>query len=182
MFKVKPLSLEGAFKFIANSFEDNRGSFIKIYHNEEFLNYGIKEVFKEQYYSISKPGVLRGLHFQKPPMDHGKLVTAIKGEVLDVIVDIRKSSKTYGKYEFIELSEENKVSVYIPKGCAHGFYVKGEKEAIMLYSTSTVYSREFDSGINYKSFNIKWPFKEAAIISDKDFNLPKGEFFENPFK
>lgn len=171
MFIIKPVILKGCFEIIPNVFTDERGSFIKIYHNEVFQNFGLRTDFKEEYYSISKPGVLRGMHFQLPPKDHAKLVTCISGSIMDVVVDIRKKSKTYGNHHIFELNEENHKAVYIPSGFAHGFYVTGRKDAVMLYNVTSVYSREHDCGIHWNSIGIPWP-DPSPVVSCRDEGLP----------
>lgn len=164
-----------------NKFEDNRGKFIKLFNEDEYIKEKIGIGIKEQYYSISKPGVLRGMHFQLPPMDQFKIVTCVYGEILDVVVDLRKNSKTYKKCCSFRLTEENSEAIYIPKGLAHGFYVTGNKEAIVIYSTETVYNENLDCGIRYDSIDFRWPFIDKPIMSKRDLSLDRFEDFNNPF-
>lgn len=177
----EPTALEGCFKIIPKTFQDSRGSFTKIYNDEIFKAQGINCSFKEQYYSLSKPGVLRGMHFQLPPQDHGKLVTCLMGQVLDVVIDLRKGSKTYKQTASFILSEENRCCVFLPKGFAHGFYVNGPSEAVLLYNTETVYNGALDSGILWSSLDFSWPFEGSPIISQRDASLPDLDKFQNPF-
>lgn len=181
MFDMDELSLHGCYLLTPRILEDSRGQFIKLFHNEFFETRGLKTTFNEEYYSVSKPGVLRGMHFQYPPMDHEKLVTCIKGEVIDVLVDLRSSSETFQKYEKIYLNENSKKIIYVPKGIAHGFYVKGNCDAIMLYKTSTVYSKEHDGGVLWNSIGIDWELKKEPIISERDKSHVKLSEFNSPF-
>ena len=147
--------LEGVYIIKNKIFSDNRGKFIKIYHEEEFKKLGLCTDFKESYFSISNKNVIRGMHLQLPPMDHEKLVYVTKGKVKDIIVDLRTNSKTRGEYIEVELSEENGYSVYIPKGLAHGFRAI-EDNTITVYNVATVYNQECHYGIKYDSFGYGW--------------------------
>ena len=167
--------------YILDNFKstDERGSFTKIYNSQTFEKLRLLLDIKETYYSISNKNVIRGLHFQTPPYEQDKLVTVIKGSVQDVIVDLRKNSKTYGKYVVYELSEKTNKAILIPKGCAHGF--KSLKDGtIMLYMVSTVYDKEHDSGIKWNSIEFDWNIKNP-IISERDNNFIKLQDFNSPF-
>ena len=134
--------------------------------------------------SKSSKGVLRGLHFQKPPFEQAKLVRCIEGRVLDVAVDIRKESPTYGKHLAVELSGENKRQLFIPRGFAHGFSVLSES-AIFAYKVDNTYAPESDSGIRFddKELNIDWGLSEEEIqLSVKDKNLILFKDLDSPFK
>ena len=159
--------------------EDKRGTFVKTFHEDEFKAQGLEYNFRESFYSESVKGTIRGMHFQLPPEDHVKLVFCTSGEVLDVIVDLRKSSPMYGKCESFLLSGNNRSMVYIPKGCAHGFCVKAEN-ATVFYFTSTVHSKDCDAGIRYDSFGFQWPM-ENKILSDRDLSFPSFQDFRSPF-
>ncbi len=161
--------------------KDERGSFIKTFHSELFEEAGLCTCFRESYFSISNKDVIRGMHFQLPPFDHDKLVYVAKGEVIDVVLDLRKNSKTFGEHISINLSGENAKSIYIPKGLAHGFRSLKE-DTIMVYNVSTVYSSQQDSGINYDSFGFEWNIKNP-IVSERDKLLKdfKEYILENPF-
>lgn len=174
-------ALEGCFKITPNIFEDPRGSFTKIYNEEEYKNLGIDCTFKEQYYSISKAGVLRGMHFQLPPMDHGKLVTCLVGQVLDVVIDLRKNSTTFKSTASFILNDTNRCCIFVPRGFAHGFYVMGQQDALLLYNTETVYSPTLDSGILWSSIDFPWPLENKPIISKKDESLLPLNLFNSPF-
>ncbi|MGE0088164.1 MAG: dTDP-4-dehydrorhamnose 3,5-epimerase family protein [Bacteroidales bacterium] len=162
-----------------NIFTDERGVFIKTYNDSVFKSLGLEFNDKERYYSISKKNVIRGMHFQNPPADHIKIVTVISGKILDVILDIRKNSLTYGKCYSIELRAELGQSLYIPKGFAHGFksLVDG---TIVEYNQTSEYSPENDSGIRYDSFGFKWE-SINTILSNRDLSFPNFFDFNTPF-
>ena len=157
-------------------FGDERGYFVETFREDklsEFLGYKIN--FCQDNESKSKKGVLRGLHYQLPPFAQTKLVRVIKGKVLDVAVDIRKGSPTFGKYIAVELSEENKKQLLIPRGFAHGFVVL-EDDTIFAYKVDSYYSPECDRGIAFddETIGIDWILpKEGLLLSDKDTKQPK---------
>jgi dTDP-4-dehydrorhamnose 3,5-epimerase len=156
-------------------FADERGYFMETFRQdklEEFL--GFKVNFCQDNESKSAKGVLRGLHYQLPPFAQTKLVRVIKGRVLDVAVDIRKNSPTFGKYVAVELSEENKRQLFVPRGFAHGFVVL-EDETVFAYKVDSYYSKECDRGIAFDDpkIGIKWPLpKEELLLSPKDTQQP----------
>jgi dTDP-4-dehydrorhamnose 3,5-epimerase len=153
-------------------FGDARGSFTEVYKHSEFASAGIAEHFVQDNYSRSSKGVLRGLHYQKDPFAQGKLVRCLKGRVFDAVVDIRKGSPYFGKWVGIELSEDNGLMFYVPRGFAHGFVVLSDS-ADFLYKCTAEYSPENDRGIvwNDPSVGIDWPVTEPAL-SNKDRILP----------
>ena len=154
-------------------FEDQRGTFIEAYKERQFQELVSGVFFVQDNESKSSYGVLRGLHFQKPPFEQTKLVRVIQGEVLDVAVDLRKDSETYGKWESIILSGENKKQFLVPKGFAHGFIVISDT-AIFSYKVDNIYAPDYDSGIIYndQDLNIDWRLsKDDIIISEKDKSL-----------
>ena len=164
-------------------FGDNRGYFIESYNQKKFEDIVGKVLFVQDNESKSTKGVLRGLHFQKPPFDQAKLVRCIAGKVLDVAVDLRKRSKTYGQHIVVELSSENKRQLFVPSGFAHGFLVLSDN-AIFSYKVDNVYAPDYDSGIrwNDSKLNIKWGVDDSDIlVSDKDSNLPFFSDFKSPF-
>ncbi|MCL5276198.1 MAG: dTDP-4-dehydrorhamnose 3,5-epimerase [Deltaproteobacteria bacterium] len=167
-------------KIVESTFSyDKRGIFVKTFNSEVFASFKIYSNFKEFFYSISGKNVIRGMHFQLPPFDNEKLVFVVKGKILDVVIDIRKSSQTFGKYYSIELSDKNAKAVFIPKGFAHGF--KGiENENIVCYLTTSVYSKEYDAGIRWDSFEFNWNCKEP-IISERDLNFISFSEIKSPF-
>ncbi len=168
-FDFQKTNIEGVYIIKPTVFGDDRGYFMETYHEEEFRKTGLDVTFVQDNQSKSKKGVLRGLHFQytKP---QGKLVRVIKGEVFDVAVDLRKNSKTYGKWEGVTLSEENKKQFYVPEGFAHGFLVLS-KEAEFTYKCTDFYDADDEGGILWddKYIDIKWPVDGIdVILSDKD--------------
>jgi len=159
---------------------DSRGKFIKIMHAEFFAAHGMRSDFREQYYSVSQCRVLRGFHFQVPPMEHAKLVTCLSGRVMDVIVDIRRGSPQFGAHEIFDLSEDNGHILYIPVGCAHGFLTLSTN-AILFYDVSSVYAPDYDRGIRWDSLGVAWPVADA-IISPRDAGFAGFAEFDSPFE
>jgi dTDP-4-dehydrorhamnose 3,5-epimerase len=151
---------------------DPRGFFVETYKQSEFFENGIKEKFVQDNWSHSSRGTLRGLHFQNPPQAQAKLVMALKGEVFDVAVDIRRNSPTYGHWVGVILTENKVQMLYIPVGFAHGFCVLSD-EADFVYKVSNDYSLELDSGIfwNDPAIRINWPISNP-LLSEKDLALP----------
>lgn len=168
--KISELTIHGCFLIEPDVFLDNRGSFVKTYHANVFDTHGISFDFKEEYYSCSSKGVIRGMHFQAPPAEHDKIVYCPKGRVLDVILDIRSKSPTFGTFLCFELSGANAKQIFIAKGVAHGF-LSLEDDSIMIYKTSSVYSPDFDCGLLWDSFGFDWGLKNPHI-SDRDKKLP----------
>ena len=164
-------------------FGDARGYFLESYNQKKFEEIVGKISFVQDNESKSSKGVLRGLHFQKPPFEQAKLVRCIEGEVLDVAVDIRKNSKTYGKHISVLLSGENKRQLFVPRGFAHGFLVLSDS-ATFAYKVDNTYAPEFDAGIrwNDKELNIQWGLEESEVlVSAKDAELPFFLEFDSPF-
>lgn len=169
-FKFIKTRIEGLYVIEPTVFGDNRGYFMETYHAEEFQAAGLNMVFVQDNQSKSKQGVLRGLHFQYQ-FPQGKLVRVTKGEVFDVAVDLRKNSKTFGKWYGVTLSEENKKQFYIPEGFAHGFLVlTGEAEFV--YKCTDYYHPDDECGIlwNDPNIDIDWPLDKVRkiILSEKD--------------
>jgi dTDP-4-dehydrorhamnose 3,5-epimerase len=164
-------------------FGDARGYFLESYNQKKFEEIVGKTSFVQDNESKSSKGVLRGLHFQKPPFNQAKLVRCIEGEVLDVAVDIRKKSKTYGQHVAVLLSGENKRQLFVPRGFAHGFVVLSDT-ATFSYKVDNTYAPEFDAGIHWndKKLNIQWGLSESEVlVSEKDAELPFFLDFESPF-
>ena len=164
-------------------FYDSRGYFFESYNQNLFTKNLGDFNFIQDNESKSPKGVLRGFHFQKPPFEQAKLVRCIEGEVLDVALDLRKNSSTYGKYEKVILSGDNKKQFFIPKGFAHAFLVLSET-AIFSYKVDNIYAPQYDSGIiwNDPSLLIDWGIDDSKlIISEKDKNLDMLKNFESPF-
>jgi dTDP-4-dehydrorhamnose 3,5-epimerase len=162
-------------------FPDERGFFMETYKYSEFARFGITEHFVQDNHSCSTKGVLRGLHYQKPPKAQGKLVRVATGEIFDVAVDIRRGSPTYGQWVAATLSAENKQMLYIPVGFAHGFCVLSEV-ADVVYKVTEEYSPQHDAGIiwNDPEIGIRWPL-EKPIVSTKDAGYPPLRDADNSF-
>ena len=164
-------------------FGDNRGYFIESYNQKKLEDILGKVLFVQDNESKSTKGVLRGLHFQKPPFDQAKLVRCIEGKVLDVAVDLRNRSKTYGQHVALELSGDNKRQLFIPRGFAHGFLVLSEY-AIFSYKVDNIYAPNYDSGIHWNDpkINIIWGMNDIeVVVSEKDSYLPFFSDFKSPF-
>jgi dTDP-4-dehydrorhamnose 3,5-epimerase len=177
--KIQPTDFEDLFVLELFSFKDDRGEFVKTIHDQSFQKEGLDSHFSESFYSSSKKGVIRGMHFQFPPQDHNKLVYVIKGKIIDVILDLRKQQHTYGKYLTVELSEQNRKAAYMGKGFAHGF-IAMEEDSIVEYHTSTSQSKEHEGGILWNSFGYEWPV-ETPIMSVRDQQFVSFAQFQSPF-
>ena len=160
-------------------FEDARGKFIKTYNDAFFKEHGLDIEIKESYYSISHKDVLRGMHFQTPPNDHLKLVYVPYGKIIDVVLDIRNDSPTYGESFEIELSSENSKVLIIPKGLAHGFKSL-EDNTNVTYMQTSGYAPECDAGIRFDSFGYDWELTNAKM-SERDLGFEGFNSFESPF-
>ena len=172
--KVEALDVEGAYYLEPKIFHDNRGFFFEWFNKERFQELtGIEFNVVQFNYSRSTRGVLRGLHYQLNPAVQSKLVGVAKGKIQDVIVDVRKDSKTFGQHHSAILTEEKRNQLFVPKGFAHGFLVLSE-EAEIFYAIDNQYSPEHDSGISYKDpdLGIKWDIDPNLIkVSEKDDKL-----------
>jgi len=179
---IEKFEIEGLILFTPKIFKDDRGLFFESF-NQKIFNEAIGEKinFVQDNISVSKKNVVRGLHFQKPPFGQGKLVRVIQGRVIDVAVDIRKNSPTYGKHIALELSEENKNSFWIPEGFAHGF-VALEDDTIFSYKCTNFYNHQSEDAIlwNDKDLNIDWKVK-SPILSEKDKISQSFNTFASPF-
>ena len=170
--EYKQTEIKGVYIIEPHVFNDARGYFFEAWKNEEFQRNVGKINFIQDNESKSSYGVLRGLHYQKGEYSQAKLVRVIKGKVLDVAVDIRKSSPTFGKYVMVELSDENKRQFFVPRGFAHGFLVLSD-EAIFTYKVDNVYSPQTEASLrwNDETVGIEWPINaKDVILSDKDLN------------
>lgn len=175
-------SLKGAYLIKPKVFRDERGFFLEFWNKKVFAQKGIEADFVQDNHSLSlKRGTLRGLHFQLPPYAQAKLVRVTRGKVYDVIVDLRKNSETFGKWEGFELSAENFEMVFVPRGFAHAFLTL-ENNTDFLYKVDNFYTQEADSGIiwNDPDLKIDWPIKNP-ILSEKDSKLQFFKDFKSPF-
>jgi dTDP-4-dehydrorhamnose 3,5-epimerase len=177
--RILDTSIPGCYELFPDVLQDERGFFVKTFHKDVFADHCLTTQFAEEYYTYSKQGVLRGLHFQVPPMHHVKLVYCVDGSVLDAVVDLRIGSPTFGKYATFELSRQKANIIYLPAGLAHGFYVLSSS-AVLLYKVSTVYSPTHDSGILWNSAGIPWP-NTNPIISKRDSGFMSLDKFKSPF-
>ncbi|MBL4709485.1 MAG: dTDP-4-dehydrorhamnose 3,5-epimerase [Flavobacteriales bacterium] len=169
--QIEKLDIEGLLIIHPAVFEDDRGYFYESYSEEKYKVIG-EFTFVQDNLSKSSKGVLRGLHFQNPPYAQGKLVSVLRGSVLDVVVDIKKNSPTFGKHYLIQLSEQNKIQFFIPPGFAHGFKTL-EDNTIFSYKCTNGYNKQSEGSIrwNDKELGINWDI-ESPIVSEKDHLAP----------
>jgi len=177
--QITKTEIEGLIEITPRVFEDERGYFYESYSKAAFKKNGIDADFVQDNQSLSQKGVLRGLHFQNPPFAQGKLVRVIKGAVLDIAVDLRKDSPTYGKYHKVLLTEKNKRLFWIPAGFAHGFLTL-ENDTIFAYKVTNVYNKESEGCIKWDDadLNVDWEITSDIIplVSEKD---DEGDLFNN---
>ena len=180
-FNFKRLEIPDVVLVEARSFSDDRGFFLESFKESDFVSNGIDVKFAQDNISHSIKNVLRGLHYQKNPKAQAKLVTAIRGEIFDVAVDIRKGSPTFGSWVAEILSEKNHKSLFVPRGFAHGFCVLSD-EADVLYKVDNEYSSENERGIiwNDSTLEINWP-SDNPILTKKDLDLPTLNDIDNNF-
>lgn len=178
-FELIRTAVEGCVEIHPRIFEDNRGKFVKLFHRELFSELGLETRYEEEYFSVSPARVIRGLHFQVPPEAHVKLVSCLLGSILDVVIDLRKASPTFGKVHSLELTSEKGNLLYVPEGLAHGFYVQTGR-AVFLSMNSRKFSPDCDRGIRWDSIPFEWP-DHAPIVSEKDREMGSWQDFNNPF-
>jgi len=159
---------------------DYRGDFVKTIQESVFEEHGLEAGFKECFYSTSYENVLRGMHFQTPPSDHAKLVYCTAGAIYDMALDLRIGSPTYGQHEVYELSSKASNAVYLPRGIAHGFYVR-EGPAVMVYHVTSEHDAAHDAGIRWDSFDAAWPV-QTPIVSARDASFGTFQDFKSPFQ
>ena len=182
--EIVKTAIEGLLVIKPRVFEDARGYFFESFSQREFEEKVGKVTFVQDNESMSSYGVMRGLHFQRPPYTQSKLVRCVKGTVLDVAVDIRKGSPTYGQHVAVELSDQNHLQFFIPHGFAHGFSVLSET-AVFQYKCDNFYAPQADDGISIldKSLDIDWHIPvERAILSEKDTKHLLLKDFDSPFE
>ena len=177
--KIIETKLKGVYVIEPDVFTDTRGVFVKPFSKDIFSENKLTSNFEENFYSVSNKNVIRGMHFQTPPMDHAKLVYVTRGSILDVVLDIRKGSPTYGDFFSVNLSDSNHSMIYIPIGCAHGF-ISLEDNSCTMYLQETVRSAENEGGIKFDSFGMDWGTKNQ-VTSDRDLMFPTLEDFDSPF-
>lgn len=170
---IRPLKLEGTYEIQLKPLRDDRGCFMRAYDEAIFREHGLTTAWVQENQSSSiRRGVVRGLHFQKPPHAETKLVRAVVGAALDVFVDLRKGSPTYGRWDSVELTASNMNCVYVPKGFAHGYCTLTD-ESVVLYKVDSRYTPEAEGGIRWNDpdLAITWPV-ENPLLSPKDLKLP----------
>ncbi|MBB4104582.1 dTDP-4-dehydrorhamnose 3,5-epimerase [Allorhizobium borbori] len=179
MFEISKTEIAGLMRLDPVVRSDTRGRFVKTFHADFFTAHGLRTDFAESYYSLSRKGVLRGMHFQTPPAQHAKLVHCAAGRILDVVVDLRRSEPSYGQFVSFELNADKGTLLYIPEGCAHGFLALSE-DAMTVYNVTSVYTPAEDSGILWSSFGFEWPVREP-LLSDRDLGFLPLSRFDSPF-
>ena len=177
--KVRETPLAGCLELTPFCQADARGRFLKLYHEPSFRALGLAVDWAEDFVSVSGPGVLRGMHFQAPPFEHVKLVTCLAGRVLDVVLDLRADSATYGQCAALELSAQAGNGLYLPAGLAHGFLAL-EADTLVHYKVTRAYAPDHDCGVLATSIPFAWPVAEP-ILSDRDRAFPALADFVTPF-
>ena len=179
--EVIETGFEGLLLIKPRVFQDARGYFFESFNKEKFAEIGVHEEFLQDNQSLSGKGIIRGMHFQSPPHAQGKLVRVIKGAVQDVVIDIRKNSRTYGKHYDVDLTENNFLMLYIPPGFAHGFATL-EDQTIFSYKCTDVYHPETEGGLAWddREFGIKWKVSDP-VLSEKDKKYQPFSLFISPF-
>lgn len=174
--QVVKTRFEGLIEIIPQVFHDNRGWFYEHYTEREFRKYGIPGEFVQDNQSFTRKGCIRGLHLQLPPAAQAKLVSVISGRILDVVVDVRRDSPTFGQHHTCDMDGQRHNMLYVPPGFAHGFVAL--EDTIFFYKCSDFYSRENEAGIKWNdpALGIKWPI-ENPVVSEKDDALPSFEEF-----
>ena len=176
---IQALPLSGAKLITLPSSSDNRGSFVKTFHTTSLMAGGINFTLRESYFSFSKKDVIRGMHFQLPPHDHSKIVFCPQGAIMDVILDLRNDSGTYGQYYAHILSAENNQAYFIPEGFAHGFKSLTEN-TMTYYLVSSEYCQTHDTGIRYDSIGFDWEVTNP-ILSARDLSFKTLSEFNSSF-
>ena len=176
----EPSPLPGVILFDLPDFKDGRGRFVKTYQTPWLETRGINMMIREEFYSLSAKGVLRGMHFQVPPADHQKIVTCTAGRVLDVLLDLRRGLH-YGRHWSIELDGDRPQSMLIPKGIAHGFLSLTDASC-MVYKVDAEHAPQHDRGIAWDSFGFDWPADvQVSQMSERDQRHPAMHDFQSPF-
>lgn len=179
--KIRPLKLSGTYEIILDPFYDERGYFVRAYDESFFSQYELNTQWVQENQSLSKGGVIRGLHFQKPPYAETKLRRVLTGKAIEVFVDLRNNSPTYGQWDMVEISSENHNLVYIPKGFATGVCSLTDN-TLLVYKVDQVYHPEAEGGFRWNdtSLNILWPIQNPQV-STKDATWDDFENFISPF-
>lgn len=178
--KTQNTDLAGVKMLKAPAFTDVRGGFVKSFHAPGFERIGLPTDWCEEYFTTSARNVVRGMHFQEPPAQHAKLVFCVAGRVLDVVLDIRADSPTFGKAIGVELTPGDGVGLYVPVGCAHGFLSLTD-DSVMYYKVTSIHEPEHDRGIAWDSFGFDWPVHDP-ILSERDLIHPTLTDYVSPFR
>lgn len=176
---IKETNIPGLLILEPAVFKDDRGALIRSFNTDLSRAQNLIASLDQVLISVNKKDVIRGMHFQLPPKEQVKIVSVLKGKIVDVILDLRKGSPSYGKHVEVELSDENNLQVYIPGGCAHGF-VALEDDTKVLYLQDSVQSPAHEAGIHVNSFGMNWNIAEP-IVSKKDQALQAFKDFDSPF-
>jgi dTDP-4-dehydrorhamnose 3,5-epimerase len=158
---------------------DERGEFVKTFHAPSFAAVGIEFSPVEEFFSTSRRNVIRGMHFQLPPFDHSKLVYCIRGAILDVVIDIRKTSSSFGRVYSTRLTAINRRMLFLPRGLAHGFVAEAD-DSVMVYQTDMIHAPAADAGVRWDSFGFNWSCADP-VISSRDRGLPALAEFSSPW-
>jgi len=178
--EISPRKIPGTYEIALAPIGDNRGFFMRTFDLNEFNKYGLNKMWVQENHSrSSKKGIIRGLHFQFPPYAETKLVRCVRGTIMDVFVDLRKDSKTFGQWDSIELSEDNKKMIFIPRGFAHGFCTLSD-ESEVLYKVDNYYAPQYEGGLlwNDGSIEIDWPTQNTKLSYKDSRNPTLEEFIE----
>jgi dTDP-4-dehydrorhamnose 3,5-epimerase len=178
--KLLPTRLPGCSILQGDVFPDQRGAFTKTVHEPTFRQMGLPTDWREEYFTHSRRNVVRGMHFQVPPAAHAKLVFCVAGAVLDLVLDLRSGSPTFGEFEVFELNADTGRAVYAPVGCAHGFLSLSDRSTLY-YKVETVHAPAQDAGVRWDSFGYTWPVTDP-IISERDRKHPTLAEFVSPFR
>ena len=170
MYKIEETGLSNLLKIEKTNFMDDRGLFSKTFSKEHLIRAGLNGDLSEVFYSVSKKDVIRGMHYQKRPFEHDKIVSVVDGAILDVVVNVERNTEHYGQWKKFFLSSDSGCSIYIGAGYAHGFLTLTDS-ATVLYQTTSSHNLTADTGVNWQSFGFEWPVAKP-IISDRDKSLP----------
>jgi dTDP-4-dehydrorhamnose 3,5-epimerase len=171
--------ISGCYEIGFPAHADARGHLVKTFQYSVFSGWSLRTAFTETFYTVSGQNVIRGMHFQAPPADHANLIYCVSGAVMDVALDIRRGSPSYGRHIAVELDAERCSGIYLDRGVAHGFAVR-KAPAVLVYHVTAEHSPMFDWGIRWDSFGLAWPVT-SPVISARDEKFPRFEDFETPF-
>jgi dTDP-4-dehydrorhamnose 3,5-epimerase len=177
---AEPTAIPGCKRLRLVRHEDARGDFVKVLRRDEYAAAGLDPTVAELYWSTSRRGVVRGLHFQSPPHDHAKTVSVLRGAAHDVVVDLRVGSPAYGTAVELQLDAADPAAVHVPAGCAHGFQSLAD-DTVVAYLVGTEHAPSHDDGIRWDSAGVDWPIADA-VVSERDAAFPALADFDSPFR